>query len=145
MANEASRQRRRWIDCVKSRVKRCHRVKDRSRLWKVGVRDRVRDLCSSIMPGSSFPLAAYNLIEINSIMPAHAPVSREVFAQSGGACTLVHPMACMTIRRRAEHHCGAPPGHGRGIPMTEDGIRTCRMEKYKLARLFHAFVDARHS
>ena len=45
MANEASRQRRRWIDCVKSRVKRCHRVKDRSRLWKVGVRDRVRDLC----------------------------------------------------------------------------------------------------
>jgi len=50
MANQALHQRRR-IDHGRSRVKRCRRVKDRSRLWKVGDRARVRDLCRALHNG----------------------------------------------------------------------------------------------
>jgi hypothetical protein len=67
MADQELHPRRLQIDHVHSRVKRCRSVKDRSRLWKVGVRDRVRDICCApIMPGSSSPWAADDLIEINS-------------------------------------------------------------------------------
>src|SRR5262245_47304435 len=41
-------ERRLRRDHGKSRVKRCRSVKDRSRLWKVGGRDRVRDLCCAL-------------------------------------------------------------------------------------------------
>jgi hypothetical protein len=44
VVNQELHQRRLRIDQVNSRVKRCRSVKDRSRLWKVGVRDLVRDL-----------------------------------------------------------------------------------------------------
>jgi hypothetical protein len=42
--NQKLHQRQLRIDQVNSRVKRCRSVKDRSRLWKVGVRDLVRDI-----------------------------------------------------------------------------------------------------
>jgi hypothetical protein len=45
MADQELHQRRLRIDHVHSRVKRCRSVKDRSRLWQVGVRDLVRDIC----------------------------------------------------------------------------------------------------
>ena len=47
-ANQALHHRRRRIEHVNSSVKRCRSVKDRSRLWKVGVRDRVRDSCCAL-------------------------------------------------------------------------------------------------
>ena len=48
MANQELHQPRLRIDHVRSRVKRCHSVKDRSRLWKVGSRARVRALCYAL-------------------------------------------------------------------------------------------------
>jgi hypothetical protein len=48
VANQELHQRRLRIDHVRSRVKRCRSVKDRSRLWKVGGRARVRDLCCAL-------------------------------------------------------------------------------------------------
>ena len=43
-ANQARHQRRLRIEHVNSSVKRCRIVKDRSRLWKQGVRDLVMEL-----------------------------------------------------------------------------------------------------
>jgi hypothetical protein len=48
LANEALHQRRRRIAHVNSSVKRCRIVKDRSRLWKQGVRDLVMELCCAL-------------------------------------------------------------------------------------------------
>jgi hypothetical protein len=48
MANQELHQPRLRIDHVRSRVKRCRSVKDRSRLWKVGGRARVRALCCAL-------------------------------------------------------------------------------------------------
>jgi hypothetical protein len=48
MADQALHQRRRRIDHVHSRVKRCRSVKDRNRLWNEGIRDLVRDLCCAL-------------------------------------------------------------------------------------------------
>jgi hypothetical protein len=48
VANQALHHRRRRIEHVNSRVKRCRRVKDRLRLWKEGVRDRVMALCCAL-------------------------------------------------------------------------------------------------
>jgi len=45
LANQALHQRRLRMEPVHSSVKRCRVVKDRSRLWKQGVRDRVMALC----------------------------------------------------------------------------------------------------
>ena len=42
MADQELHQRRLRIDHVHSRVKRWRSVKDRSRLWKEGIRDLVR-------------------------------------------------------------------------------------------------------
>ena len=47
-ANQALHQRRLRIEPVNSSVKGCRSVKDRSRLWKVGVRDLVRDICCAL-------------------------------------------------------------------------------------------------
>ena len=44
-ANEALHDRRPWIEHVNSSVKRCRIVKDRSSLWKVGIRDLVMEIC----------------------------------------------------------------------------------------------------
>jgi hypothetical protein len=48
VAHQELHQRRLRIDHVPSSVKRCRSVKDRSRLWKVGVRARVRDICYAL-------------------------------------------------------------------------------------------------
>jgi hypothetical protein len=48
MADQALHQCRLRIDHVHSSVKRCRSVKDRSRLWKVGGRDWVRDICCAL-------------------------------------------------------------------------------------------------
>jgi hypothetical protein len=47
-AHQALHQRRLRIEHVNSRVKRCRIVKDRIRLWKEGVRDRVMELCCAV-------------------------------------------------------------------------------------------------
>jgi hypothetical protein len=57
MADQELHQCRLRIDHVRSRVKRCRSVKDRSRLWKVGGRDRVSDIfCALHNFGCVFPL-----------------------------------------------------------------------------------------
>ncbi len=59
MANQQLHQRRLRIDHIHSSVKRCHSVKDRSRLWQVGGRDRVRDICCALYhAGCVFPLGS---------------------------------------------------------------------------------------
>jgi len=45
LANQALHQRWLRIEHVNSSVKRCRMVKDRSRLWKEGVRALVMELC----------------------------------------------------------------------------------------------------
>jgi hypothetical protein len=45
LANQALHYRRLRIEHVNSSVKRCRIVKDRLRLWKTGIRDRVMELC----------------------------------------------------------------------------------------------------
>jgi hypothetical protein len=47
-ANQALHQRRLRIEHVNSSVKRCRIVKDRSRLWKKGVRDLVTEICCAL-------------------------------------------------------------------------------------------------
>ncbi len=47
-AHQALHHRRLRIEHVNSSVKRCRVVKDRSRLWKNGVRDLVRELCCAL-------------------------------------------------------------------------------------------------
>jgi hypothetical protein len=47
-ANQALHYRRLRIEHVHSSVKRCRIVKDRIRLWKVGVRDLVMELCCAL-------------------------------------------------------------------------------------------------
>ena len=47
-ANQALPQRRLRIEPGNSSVKRCRIVKDRSRLWKQGVRDLVMELCCAL-------------------------------------------------------------------------------------------------
>jgi hypothetical protein len=47
-ANQALNQRRLRIEHVNSSVKRCRIVKDRSRLWKEGVRDVVMEICCAL-------------------------------------------------------------------------------------------------
>jgi hypothetical protein len=47
-ANQALHHRRLRIEHVNSSVKRCRIVKDRIRLWKVGVRDLVMELCCAL-------------------------------------------------------------------------------------------------
>jgi len=57
MADQELHQCRPQIDHVHSSVKRCRSVKDRSRLWKAGGRDRVRDICCALHNfGFAFPL-----------------------------------------------------------------------------------------
>jgi hypothetical protein len=48
LANQALHQRRLRIEHVNSIVKRCRIVKDRLRLWKEGVRDRVMEICCGL-------------------------------------------------------------------------------------------------
>ena len=48
LANQALHYRRLRIEHVNSSVKRCRIVKDRLRLWKKGVRDRVMELCCAL-------------------------------------------------------------------------------------------------
>ena len=48
LANQALHQRRLRIEHVNSSVKRCRIVKDRLRLWKQGVRDRVMEICCAL-------------------------------------------------------------------------------------------------
>jgi hypothetical protein len=47
-ANEALHHRRLRIEHVHSSVKHCRIVKDRSRLWKAGIRDLVMELCCAL-------------------------------------------------------------------------------------------------
>jgi hypothetical protein len=47
-ANQTLTHRRRRIEHVHSSVKRCRIVKDRSRLWKQGIRDLVMELCCAL-------------------------------------------------------------------------------------------------
>ena len=56
MADQELHQCRLRIDHVHSNVKRCRSVKDRNRLWKVDVRDLVRDSCCALhYAGCVFP------------------------------------------------------------------------------------------
>ena len=48
MANQGLHERRLRIEQGHSRVKRCRIVKDRIRLWKEGVRDRVMEICCAL-------------------------------------------------------------------------------------------------
>jgi hypothetical protein len=48
MANQELHQRRLRSGHIQSSVKRCRSVKDRNRLWKVDVRDLVRDICCAL-------------------------------------------------------------------------------------------------
>jgi hypothetical protein len=48
VAHQALHQRRLRIEHVNSSVKRCRIVKDRLRLWKEGVRDRVMARCCAL-------------------------------------------------------------------------------------------------
>jgi hypothetical protein len=48
LANQALHYRRLRIEHVNSSVKRCRIVKDRLRLWKTGIRDRVMELCCAL-------------------------------------------------------------------------------------------------
>jgi DDE superfamily endonuclease len=48
LANQTLHHRRLRIEHVNSSVKRCRIVKDRIRLWKVGVRDLVMELCCAL-------------------------------------------------------------------------------------------------
>jgi hypothetical protein len=48
VANQGLYHRRLRIEHVNSRVKRCRSVKDRSRLWKEGIRDLVMALCCAL-------------------------------------------------------------------------------------------------
>jgi hypothetical protein len=48
LAHQALTQRRLRIEPVNSSVKRCRIVKDRSRLWKQGVRELVMELCGAL-------------------------------------------------------------------------------------------------
>ena len=47
-ANQALHQRRPRIERVNRSVKRCRLVKDRSRLWKEGVRELMMELCCAL-------------------------------------------------------------------------------------------------
>jgi hypothetical protein len=59
VANQELHRRRLRIDHVHSSVKRCHSVKDRSRLEKVGIRDLVWDICCALhQAGFVFPLGS---------------------------------------------------------------------------------------
>ena len=59
MAHQELHPRRLRIDHVKSGGKRCRSVKDRSRLWKVGVHALVRDIyCALHHAGFGFPLCS---------------------------------------------------------------------------------------
>jgi hypothetical protein len=48
LANQALHQRRLRIEHVNSSVKRCRIVKDRLRLWKTGIRDRVMEISCAL-------------------------------------------------------------------------------------------------
>jgi hypothetical protein len=48
MAYQERHQRRLRSDHVPNSIKRWRSVNDRRRLWQVGVRDRVRDLCCAL-------------------------------------------------------------------------------------------------
>ena len=48
LANQTLHYRRLRIEHVNSSVKRCRIVKDRIRLWKLGVRDLVMELCCAL-------------------------------------------------------------------------------------------------
>ena len=48
VANQALHQRRLRIEHVNSSVKRCRIVKDRLRLWKQGIHDRVMEICCAL-------------------------------------------------------------------------------------------------
>jgi hypothetical protein len=48
VANQALKQRRLRSEHGNSSVKRCRIVKDRLRLWKQGIRDRVMELCCAL-------------------------------------------------------------------------------------------------
>ena len=59
MADQEFHQCRLWIGHVSSSVKRCRSVKDRSRLWQMGVRALVRDICCALHhSGFVFPLGS---------------------------------------------------------------------------------------
>jgi len=62
MADQELHQYRLRIEYVHSSVKRCRSVKDRSRLGKMGGRDRVRDICCARPhAGFLFPLGSQGL------------------------------------------------------------------------------------
>ncbi len=48
LANETLHLRRLRIEHVNSSVKRCRILKDRMRLWKTGIRDRVMEICCAL-------------------------------------------------------------------------------------------------
>ena len=61
------------IDHGHSSVKRCRSVKDRSRLWKVGGRALVRDICCALQyAGFVFPVGS-RCFHRDKLMPAILP------------------------------------------------------------------------
>ena len=48
LTNQALHHRRLRIEHVNSSVKRCRIVKDRLRLWKQGIHDRVMEICCAL-------------------------------------------------------------------------------------------------
>jgi hypothetical protein len=84
VVNQEIHQRRLRIDHVNNSAKRCRSVKDRRRLWQVGVRDLVRDTCCALHHARCiFPVAARDLIEINSITCEHCARSVRSFPRQG--------------------------------------------------------------
>src|SRR5262245_52955830 len=62
MANQELHQRQLRVGPMQSSVKRCRSIKDRNRLWKVGVRDLGRDICCALHhSGFVFPLGSRRL------------------------------------------------------------------------------------
>jgi hypothetical protein len=59
MANQDLHHHQLRIGHMHSSVKRCCSIKARNRLWKVGVRDLVRDICCALHnSGFVFPLGS---------------------------------------------------------------------------------------
>jgi len=113
VVNQERDQRRLRIDHVNNSVKRCRSVKDRSRLWQAGVRDLVTDICCALHhAGFVFPVAAYDLIGINSnvlrLNIGIPPVVTQCGGLASSARRQVSPQPQMPGASARRHRDGVP-------------------------------------
>ena len=116
-------QRRLRSDPVPRRGKRCRSVKDQSRLWKVAAALGCgTSAVSSLMPGSSSPVAAQDLIEINSV------------DYRGRSYYLLFDVSAGEIGRRSMlmYRGAIPKGTGRGT--NKRGVATSNNPSNAIAR-----------